>query len=164
VDVNRASSEGARGRREGGFVVELPEDDVYTARDVLELLEFGEWLDEATRALFIEFTLYLTATNILLAARLVVEVHSTGTVWTDLSLEPINLMTYSVTKSSQTALFAAGVVAAALAILWDVYNAWRMRRHRLSGGGAVGPPLSLPLPRCDPTVPFTCKSWLADRF
>ena len=77
-------------------MAELPSDDVAGARAILALLETGNWLDAQTRALFVEFSLYLAPADLLLPVRLVIEVHPTGTTWSDLSLEPLSLSVYTL--------------------------------------------------------------------
>ena len=116
---------------ERGFVVDLPENDVAKAQKMLSLLEQGGWLDAQTRALFVEFSLYLAPSDILLAARLVVEVHASGTVWTDLSLEPVHLTVYTTNNPWLITLQVFGVLVALTSMVWEL---WHLRSTRLQVG------------------------------
>lgn len=131
--------------REQGFVVDLPENNEQAARTILALLSTTEWLNMQTRALFIEFSLYLPATDLILAARLVAEVHETGTVWTDQSLEPINLLTYRTelepTTRRQLALYILGFILVVFCLLWDLRSTWDLRWYQDRRTGAVRSPL-----------------------
>lgn len=127
--------------REQGFVVDLPENNEQAARTILALLSETEWLDMQTRALFIEFSLYLPSTDLILAARLVAEVHETGTIWTDHMLEPINLETYrtevEATTRRQLAGYSIGLILVFLCLLWDLRSTWDLRWYQDRRTGAV---------------------------
>jgi hypothetical protein len=125
--------------RERGFVVDLPEANVNQTKTILRLLEAGNWLDTQTRALFIEFSLYLHSADLLLAARLVVEVHPTGTIWTDMSLEPVNLSVYTVANRAVMALQVMGALVALSAMAWELWHARNMRMHHGIRTSAVRP-------------------------
>jgi Polycystin cation channel len=126
-------------------VVDLPENNEQGARTILALLSETGWLDMQTRALFIEFSLYLPSNNLLLAARLVAEVHETGTVWMDYVLEPIDLVTYRTevepTTRRQLALYMIGLILVVLCLLWDLRSTWDLRWYQDRRTGAVRSPL-----------------------
>ena len=82
----------------------LPSNNERAARTVLALLDATNWLDSQTRALFMKFSLYLAPSDLMLSARLVAEVHETGTIWTDMTLEPMNMQIYRTSNRSQMAL------------------------------------------------------------
>jgi hypothetical protein len=121
-------------------VVDLPENNERAARTVLDLLAATNWLDTQTRALFLEFSLYLAPSDLMLAVRLVAEVHETGTVHTDMTLEPINLYIYRTSNKSQMALFIVGLIVALVAVTWDVRSTWDLRHYQDRRTGSVRPP------------------------
>jgi hypothetical protein len=125
------------GCRESGFLAHLPADDVKTARKMLDLLNAASWLDSQTRALFIEFSLFLPSSNLLLAARLVVEVHPVGTIWTDLSLEPVPLSVYSTSNKWQMLVQILTAIVAVAAFCWEIWHTVKMRPHRSVRTSAV---------------------------
>jgi Polycystin cation channel len=135
--VRASAQRVASPHREHGFVVELPAGDVHRALAELALLEAGGWLDAQTRALFVEFSLYLPPSDLLLAARLVVEVHPTGTVWTDMSLEPVDLTVYTLENRGLLAVEIAGLLIAFFAIFWELWHIRSMRLHHGVRSGAV---------------------------
>ena len=122
-------------------MLDLPENNEQAARTILGLLSDTEWLDMQTRALFMEFSLYLPSTDLILAARLVAEVHETGTVWTDYTLEPINLATYRTqlepTTRKQMALYIIGLILVVFCLLWDLRSTWDLRWYQDRRTGAV---------------------------
>ena len=141
---------------EGGFVVDIKEYSEAEARQVLRFLRATNWLDAQTRALFLEFSLYLPPSNILLSARLVLEVHETGTIWTDLSLEPINLGIYRMDNRTDMGLLIAGLVLALAAMVWDLRSTWRMRRYHSRQTGSVRPRPSPPPSPTPASAPCAC--------
>ena len=54
----------------GGFIADLGYD-LETAQLVLEGLQYNNWIDRRTRALFVEFMLYEPTTNLFAFVRLV---------------------------------------------------------------------------------------------
>jgi hypothetical protein len=123
--------------RAPGFVIDLPEKDEVVAQKVLELIRGLNWLDSQTRALFMEFSLYLAPSDLMLSARLVVEVHESGTTWTDLSLEPINLGLYRISNRGQLALYIIGVIVVIMAMVWDLRSTWNLRLYQARRTGSV---------------------------
>lgn len=130
-------------------MVDLPENHEPAARTILALLSDNEWLDMQTRALFIEFSL-ATSTGLVLAARLVAEVHETGTVWTDHLLEPINFQNYAAAETWQPstrwvlALYIIFFIFIVLCLLWDLRSTWDLRWYQDRRTGAVRPCTGLP--------------------
>lgn len=122
-------------------MLDLPENNEQAARTILAILSNTTWLDKQTRALFIEFSLYLPSSDLVLAARLVAEVHETGTVWTDHTLEPINLATYRTelepTTRKQLALYIIGLILVLFCLLWDLRSTWNLRWYKDRRTGAV---------------------------
>lgn len=118
-------------------MLDIPEYSEVEAREILRFLRATNWLDAQTRALFLEFSLYLPPSNILLSARLVMEVHETGTIWTDMSLEPINLGIFRTDSAAETGLLVAGLLLAVVAMVWDIRSTWKMRRYHARQTGSV---------------------------
>lgn len=106
---------------------------------MLALLGATNWLDSQTRALFMEFSLYLAPSDLMLSARLVAEVHETGTIWTDMTLEPINMNIYRTSNGSQMALYVIGLIVVLIAVGWDIRSAWDQRHYHDRRAGAVRP-------------------------
>jgi hypothetical protein len=117
----------------------LPEDDVDAARKMLDLLKASAWLDAQTRALFVEFSLFLPSSNLLLAARLVVEVHPVGTIWTDISLEPVSLSIYSAANKGHMLVQILTVIVAVVAFGWEIWLTVKMRPHESARTSSVCP-------------------------
>lgn len=121
-------------------MVDLPENNEPAARTVLALLGATNWLDTQTRALFLEFSLYLAPSDLMLSARLVAEVHETGTIWTDISLEPINMDIYRTSNTPQMALYVIGFIVVLIAVGWDMRSTWDWRHYQDRRTGAVRVP------------------------
>lgn len=121
-------------------MLDIPEYSEAEAREILRFLRTTNWLDAQTRALFLEFSLYLPPSNILLSARLVMEVHETGTIWTDMSLEPINLGIFRTDSAAEIALLVSGLLLVVVAMVWDIRSTWKMRRYQSRQTGSVRPP------------------------
>jgi hypothetical protein len=68
---------------------------------------------------------------------LVVEVHESGTTWTDLSLEPINLGLYRISNRGQLALYIIGVIVVIMAMVWDLRSTWNLRLYQARRTGSV---------------------------
>lgn len=120
-------------------MADLPMEDVEGARRLLDLLESANWLDGQTRALFIEFSLYLPSADLLLAARLIIEVHASGTTWTDSSLEPVSLAVYRSSNRLQMAVQILTAVTALVAIVWEIWHTAILRMHHGLRAGSVRP-------------------------
>lgn len=123
--------------RAQGFVLDIPEYNEAEAREVLRFLRATNWLDAQTRALFMEFSLYLPPSNILLSARLVMEVHETGTIWTDISLEPINLGIFRSDSPAEVGLLVVSLVLVFGAMVWDLQSTWKLRRYHVKQTSSV---------------------------
>lgn len=132
-------------------MVDLPSNNERAARTVLALLDATNWLDSQTRALFMEFSLYLAPSDLMLSARLVAEVHETGTIWTDMTLEPINMQIYRTSNRSQMALYIIGLIVVLVAVGWDMRSTWDLRHYQDRRTGAVRPPLPPIPPHCRAT-------------
>ena len=116
-------------------MAELPADSVATTRQILALLEAANWIDAQTRAVFVEFSLYYAPADLLLPARLATEVHPTGSMWTDVSLNPVALTVYTLENRWYLGVQIAGVVVAVAAMVWECFH---LRTMRSQGGARFG--------------------------
>nr|DBA16985.1 TPA: hypothetical protein GDO54_002506 [Pyxicephalus adspersus] len=80
--------------RGGGYVVHLGSDKT-TAHRVLQYLFNNVWLDDFTRALFVEFTIYNANVNLFCIVRLMFETNALGTFMTHADLQSIRLYPYT---------------------------------------------------------------------
>ncbi|ESO89018.1 hypothetical protein LOTGIDRAFT_228960 [Lottia gigantea] len=98
----------------GGYVVQLrgSKDSV---RDVLKELEDDDWIDQYTRAVFVEFTIYNAQINLFAIATIVAEFDSAGGVTTSHRFEPALLLPYM----SSVMLFQI-----ACEVIYLIFTAW----------------------------------------
>ncbi|CAF0785734.1 unnamed protein product [Adineta steineri] len=80
--------------RGGGYVYEF-RDRLSDMKTNLSKLHQLEWIDEKTRAVFIQLTLYNPSVQLLTAVTLLAEFLPTGGVYTTSRFEPINLYTFT---------------------------------------------------------------------
>ncbi|XP_040185090.1 polycystic kidney disease protein 1-like 2 [Rana temporaria] len=80
--------------RGGGYVVHLGSDRT-TARRILRNLFNNVWLDDFTRALFVEFTIYNANVNLFCIVRVMFETNALGTFMTHADLQSVRLYPYT---------------------------------------------------------------------
>ena len=118
-------------------MADLPAADVAQASTMLRLLEAGGWIDAQTRAVFVEFSVYYPPADLVLSARLVLEVHPTGSIWPDMLLEPICLTVYTLDNAGMMTIQIVGLVVAFAAMCWELWHIRSMRMHTGTPSGAV---------------------------
>lgn len=77
----------------GGYVVKLNKD-YFDMINHLDVLEQEEWIDQYTRAVFLEFTVYNPSVNLFAVSTLLAEFRPSGGVFTSFRFEPCNLLPY----------------------------------------------------------------------
>ncbi|PIO34796.1 hypothetical protein AB205_0184310, partial [Aquarana catesbeiana] len=80
--------------RGGGYVVHLGGDRT-TARRILRNLFNNVWLDDFTRALFVEFTIYNANVNLFCIVRVMFETNALGIFMTHTDLQSVRLYPYT---------------------------------------------------------------------
>ena len=78
----------------GGYIANLG-DDVTHAQRTVQLLEASNWLDEFTRAVFIEFNVYNPNTGLFSLVTLLVEFPPSGGAFPSCSVETVRLYRYT---------------------------------------------------------------------
>ncbi|PRP87089.1 NB-ARC domain-containing protein [Planoprotostelium fungivorum] len=77
----------------GGFIQDFPSNKE-EAKGVVERLEDGQWIDGATRVIFLDFTIYTPNLDLFSVVRLVVEFTASGAIIVDHDLVILNLMQF----------------------------------------------------------------------
>ena len=78
---------------EGGYIVELPRS-TDNATAVIHELERARWLDDKSRALFVEFNVYNVAANLIMPCTLMVELPGTGGLIPSVHMYPFKVYRY----------------------------------------------------------------------
>ncbi|XP_025102839.1 polycystic kidney disease protein 1-like 2 isoform X2 [Pomacea canaliculata] len=113
----------------GGYIMDFSVNwDVMT--DTLQELQDGAWLDNQTRAVFVEFSLYNPDSNLLAYMRLVAEFPETGDtlVWKDIKI----LRIYQHLQPAGAYVFIGEIIALIAVFILTIVIIVRMKKQKLS--------------------------------
>lgn len=98
--------------------------------DTLQELQDGAWLDNQTRAVFVEFSLYNPDSNLLAYMRLVAEFPETGDtlVWKDIKI----LRIYQHLQPAGAYIFIGEIIALIAVFILTIVIIVRMKKQKLS--------------------------------
>ncbi|XP_078688578.1 polycystin family receptor for egg jelly-like isoform X2 [Branchiostoma floridae x Branchiostoma belcheri] len=83
----------------GGYILELQSNNSNANLQIVENLERGQWIDSATRAIFVELIVYNPNANLFSVVSLLAEFSSLGKVYTHHEIATVRLYLYQTTWS-----------------------------------------------------------------
>lgn len=111
----------------GGYVISLGDDTVY-ASNTLAAMESLSWLDQYTRAVFVEFCTWNPSTNLFNQVQIAFEFTPYGAVIPNAVIESINLYRYS--GSQGIINMVSEILCAVFIIFLTITTIYSMVRHR----------------------------------